>query len=225
MKKPTAILTVFILLAVYGATASFQAKAALSKCATIDIPSLLLECYKQLTTEWMGKKTQIDKSKSSFVLIKSDLDSGWQLAATGLTNDRWERLNLRVYSKHFWVRSDDERDITILEDLRPSLWIRCINGKMTGFINWGIFLDVEKAKIVFRYDDEPVRVAIAQVSKDHKKIEALSEGRLISRIKEMFRKKRLAARVTPHGAKPLAVSFNISGLETAIKPLRKSCNW
>ncbi len=225
MKKPSVILTFFILLAAYGATANLQAKAAVSKCAAIDVPSLLIECYKQLTTEWMKKKTQSDQSKSSFVLIKSDLDSGWQLAATGLTNDRWERLNLRVYSKHFWVRSDDERDIAHLEDLRPSLWIRCINGKMSGFIDWGIFLDVEKAKIVFRYDDEPVRVAIVQVSKDHKKIESLSEDRLISRIKEMFGKKRLAARVTPHGAKPLAVSFNISGLETAIKPLRKSCNW
>ena len=96
---------------------------------------------------------------------------------------------------------------------------------MSGFINWGIFLDVEKAKVIFRYDDEPVQVAMAQVSKDHKKIEPLSEDRLILRIKEMFQKKRLTARVTPQGEKPLAVTFNISGLETATRLLRKSCNW
>ncbi len=225
MKKPTAILTFFILLAVYGATASFQAKAAVSKCATIDIPSLLLECYKQLTTEWMGKKTQIDKSKSSFVLIKSDLDSGWQLNAVGRTGDRWKRLNLRLYASHFWVRSEDKRDIARVEDLRPSLWFRCINGKMSGFIDWGIFLNIEKARVVFRFDDEPAQAAMGQVSKDHKKIESLSEDRVISRIKEMFGKKRLTARVTPLGEKPLAVTFSISGLEGAIKPLRKSCNW
>ena len=96
---------------------------------------------------------------------------------------------------------------------------------MSGFINWGIFLDLEKAKVVFRYDDEPIKVAMAQVSKDHKKIEPLSEDRLIARIKEMFQKKRLTARVKPYGGKPLAVTFNISGLETATRLLRKSCNW
>ena len=66
---------------------------------------------------------------------------------------------------------------------------------------------------------------MVQVSKDHKKIESLSEDRVIFRIKEMFRKSRLTARVTRQGEKPLAVTFNISGLESAIKPLRKSCNW
>ena len=97
------------------------------------------------------------------------------------------------------MRTNDERDIARLEDLRPSIWLRCINGKMSGFINWGIFLDLEKAKVVFRYDDEPIKVAMAQVSKDHKKIEPLSEDRLIARIKEMFQKKRLTARVKPYG--------------------------
>ncbi len=96
---------------------------------------------------------------------------------------------------------------------------------MSGFIDWGIFLDVETARIVFRYDDEPAQAAMVQVSKDHKKIESLSEDRVIFRIKEMFRKSRLTARVTSQGEKPLAVTFNISGLESAIKPLRKSCNW
>ena len=96
---------------------------------------------------------------------------------------------------------------------------------MSGFIDWGIFLDVEKARIVFRYDVEQAQAVMVQVSKDHKKIESLSEDRVIFRIKEMFGKSKLTARVTPQGGKPLAVTFKISGLESAIKPLRKSCNW
>lgn len=233
MKKPTTILTFLLLLAVYGAMASLKAEAAVSKCAAIDIPSLLLECYSQLSMEWLKKKPQSDvrkkaqsgNKKSSFILIKSDMDSGWQLSAEGLTDDGWERLNLRLYATHFWVRSADEKDAAHLEDLRPSLWFQCKNGRMLGFIDWGIYLDIEKARVVFRFDNEPAQAAIAQVSKDRKKIEPLSEKQLISRIKEMFGKKKLTARVTPLGEKPLAVSFNIFRLETAIKPLRKSCNW
>ena len=225
MKKPSAILTFFILLAAYGATANLQAKAAVSKCAAIDVPSLLIECYKQITTEWLAKKQQSSNKKSSFILITSDRESGWQFTAKGLTDDGWKRLNLRLYSAHFWVRSGDEKDVSHLKDLRPSIWLQCIEGRMSGFIDWGIYLDIEKAKIVFRYDNEPVQSAMAQVSEDHKKIEPLSENRLISRIKEMFGKKKLTARVTPQGEKPLAVTFNISRLETAIIPLRKSCNW
>ncbi len=227
MMKPSHspwILALLISLVLGGATASFQAKAAVSKCATIDVPSLLLDCYNKLMKDWKAKRSRNVK-KSSYKLINSDLDTSWQLSASGLKDDRWERLNLRVYAKKFWVRTNDERDIARLEDLRPSIWLRCINGKMSGFINWGIFLDLEKAKVVFRYDDEPIKVAMAQVSKDHKKIEPLSEDRLIARIKEMFQKKRLTARVKPYGGKPLAVTFNISGLETATRLLRKSCNW
>ena len=228
MKKPLPsprMLALLVSLVVGGATASLQAEAAVSKCAAINVPSLLLKCYDKLTKEREAGATTRAKKKSPFVLIRSDWESGWQLIAAGLTGDRWQRLNLRVYSKHFWVRSDDKRDIANVEDLRPSLWFRCINGKMSGFINWGIFLDVEKARIVFRYDDEPAQAAMVQVSKDHKKIESLSEDRVIFRIKEMFGKSKLTARVTPQGGKPLAVTFKISGLESAIKPLRKSCNW
>ncbi len=227
MKKrlpPPWILALLILSAVYGSTASLQAEAA-SKCVAIDVPALLLECYRNLVIEREAGAATSVKNKSPFVLIKSHLDSGWQLNAVGRTGDRWKRLNLRLYASHFWVRSEDKRDIARVEDLRPSLWFRCINGKMSGFIDWGIFLDVEKARIVFRYDDEPAQAAMVQVSKDHKKIESLSEDRVIFRIKEMFRKSRLTARVPPQGEKPLAVTFNISGLESAIKPLRKSCNW
>ena len=227
------ILALLILSTVYVAAAGLQAKAAISKCAAFDDPTLLLECYEQLTKEWLTKrkqrdnrkKTQTDNKKSSFILIKSYMDSGWQLAAEVLTDDGWERLNLRLYSTHFWVRSGDEQDIVHLKDLRPSLWFQCIGGKMSGFIDWGVYLDIEKARVVFRFDNEPAQAAMAQVSKDRKKIEPLSEKRVISRIKEMFGKKKLTARVTPLGEKPIAVTFNISRLETAIKPLRKSCNW
>lgn len=227
MPKMTSYFRMSALLALsiaVGAAANLQAKAAVSECADIDDPARLLECYANLAKKREAEAARAE-NKSPFVLVRSDSDSGWRLSASELSGDHWRRLNLRVYAKNFWVRSDDQRKIAHLADLRPSLWFRCVNGKMSGFIDWGIFLDIEKAKIVFRYDNEPTQVAMVQVSEDHKKVESLSEDRLIARIKEMFGKNTLTASVTPLGEEPLAVSFNISGLENAIKPLRESCHW
>jgi len=216
---------VVFLLFVIGAMFTFKVEAAASRCVTIDSPSLLLECYRNLTKEREARTNNVEQNRSPFVLIDSNLNSGWQLVAVGLSGDQWRSINLRVYSKHFWIRSDEKRDIERVSDLRPSLWFRCIDGKMSGFLDWGIFLDVEKARIVFRLDSDPPKALIAPVSKDHKKIEPISENWVILRIKQMFGKKTLTARVTPQGQKTLAVVFNISGIENAVKPLRKSCYW
>ena len=64
-----------------------------------------------------------------------------------------------------------------------------------------------------------------KLSNDGKRIVSFSEKRLISRIKGMFGRRKLRARITPIGEKPIVVTFDISGLETAIQPLRKACYW
>ena len=67
MMKPSHspwILALLISLVLGGATASFQAKAAVSKCATIDVPSLLLDCYNKLMKDWKAKRSRNVKKSS-----------------------------------------------------------------------------------------------------------------------------------------------------------------
>jgi hypothetical protein len=214
----------------FAALAAFliapQARAAeLSECAVIENPQALLDCYERLTRQWLATRPRTGANDAPFVPVESEEKNGWQLTASDLDNGLWHRINLRLYAKRFWVRSSDKADLVRLKDLRPSLWFRCIDGHMSGYIDWGVYLEVEKAKITFKYDNEQAQVAFAPVSADREKIEALDEKHLIARIKQMFGKRTLTASVVPLGEKPVAVTFDISQTETAVRPLRKSCGW
>ncbi len=223
----TSVRTVAAAALLFGlSTFSQNSKAAVSKCASIDDPNRLLECYNELSKVRSENRTHKTSTKAgAYVHVKSDRRPGWQLYAAGLTAEGWERLNLRVHSSNMWIRADEHDDLKNLKDMRPSIWLRCIRGRMSGYIDWGIFLDVERAKIVFRFDQEPFQTALARVSKNHQKIEPLSKAKLLERIKEMFGKRKFIAKVTPVGEQPLAVEFDISNLEQAIRPLRETCNW
>ena len=215
-----------VICAAYLIVFSSTAQAAdLSECALIENPRALLDCYERLTRQWLETRPRTASHIAPFVLVEAEKKDGWQLIASGFHNGRWDRLNLRLYASRFWVRSTDKDDLARLKDLRPSLWFRCINGKMSGYIDWGIYLEVEKAQIPYRYDDEPMQAAFAPVSADREKIETLDETFLISRIKQMFGKRKLTASVVPLGEKPVAVTFDISEIEAAIQPLRDSCSW
>jgi type VI secretion system protein VasI len=52
-----------------------------------------------------------------------------------------------------------------------------------------------------------------------------SGGRSIPVIKQMFGKKQMIARMRPFNENAFTVTFNISGLEEASKPLRNACGW
>ena len=190
------------------------------ECARINDSSKRLACYDKFAKNLSG-----DLLKHTYVRIKSNFKSSWELITDRDTEGGGEILYLRLYSKQMWVKVGQNTDIDKMKSLRPSMWLRCANGIMSGLVDWGIFLDVHKAKILFRFDNEKIKKEWFQVSRDNKKIVSMSEKRLISRITEMFKQERLTARITPYGEKPILVTFNITGLETAILPLRNACNW
>ena len=47
----------------------------------------------------------------------------------------------------------------------------------------------------------------------------------IGQIKQMLKAKEMKIKWTPFSANPVIATFNIKGLEDAIKPLRKTCGW
>lgn len=47
----------------------------------------------------------------------------------------------------------------------------------------------------------------------------------ISFIKKMMEADKLVAQVTPYNESPVTAIFDTAGLESAIKPLRETCNW
>lgn len=77
----------------------------------------------------------------------------------------------------------------------------------------------------YRLDKDPARKISMLESNDHRSLGLWRGSTAIPMIKRMFGKSRLLAQMTPYGENSFAVNFDITGLSSAIKPLRKACNW
>ena len=114
--------------------------------------------------------------------------------------------------------------------VKPNLTIRCKESATSIFINYGIFLNDGSIKPVTRLDSEK---AVSDVywgtSTDHQAIfydSLLGEGETsIKFIKQLLDKNKFFIRVVPYNEKPVYATFDLSGLNEAIKPLRAVCGW
>lgn len=79
--------------------------------------------------------------------------------------------------------------------------------------------------IEYRLDRDPAGVVSANESTDSSSLGLWSGARSIPFIKGMFGKSELVVRMTPYGESPFMATFDISGLEKRIAPLREACGW
>ncbi|MGQ4879814.1 type VI secretion system-associated protein TagO [Billgrantia sp. LNSP4103-1] len=79
--------------------------------------------------------------------------------------------------------------------------------------------------VTMRIDDQQAFTNRMQESTDNSVLGLWSGGQSIPVIRRMFGAERLTVRATPYGQSPITVTFDITGLEDEIQPLRQACNW
>lgn len=80
-------------------------------------------------------------------------------------------------------------------------------------------------RVEYRIDDEKARSRNFDESTDNKALGLWNGGSSIPFIKQMFGHERALFRFTPFNESPVTARFDISGVETAIAPLREACHW
>ncbi len=85
--------------------------------------------------------------------------------------------------------------------------------------------DYQHGKITYRVDKLPAQTKRFRESNNHESLGLWSGKSAIPFLKELFGHDRLFVRATPHSESPLEASFDITGLEKAIEPLREACGW
>lgn len=80
-------------------------------------------------------------------------------------------------------------------------------------------------RVEYRIDDNTSQTRSFQASTDNSALGLWSGGKSIPMIKELFGGKRMLTRFTPFSMSPVTAEFNIEGVETAVKGLRKECGW
>lgn len=110
-----------------------------------------------------------------------------------------------------------------------SIVIRCMEKKTALYFNTGCHMTSstydDYGNITYRLDSTPAQTVSGRSSTDSKALGLWSGSTAIPLIKKMFGKSSFVVRMTPYGENPFTATFSIHGLEQAIMPLRKSCNW
>lgn len=192
-----------------GAVAAGPARADPGKCAAIESNLDRLSCYDAAAKG--AEPTAADQPKNSTAwgvsVKKSPMDDSTNVFLTALSE---EDLPGRLGGP----------------GPKAYLLVRCMERVTSYYIVWGdTFIGSDSTRVQYRLDDEKPKTEGVSISTDHKATGHFSGGRAIPFIKEMFGKKKLLVRVTPYSESPIAVTFDITGLEGAIKPLRQACKW
>ena len=113
----------------------------------------------------------------------------------------------------------------IFGEAHPMLLIQCVNGQTSIAVNWEFIVGGGTLPLTYRVDDAQPVTAEVKVSDDFRSIVSWSSERSIEVIKTLLGKEKVALQITPLSQQPVAVVFDLEGLEKAVQPLRKSCNW
>ena len=105
---------------------------------------------------------------------------------------------------------------------RVMLLLRCLGKDTEVYINWNDYLGT-KAHVVTRVGQE--QATRNEWSLSTTKQSTFYPGNDIAFIKKLLAAKRLVAQVTPYNESPITAIFDLTGIESAIVPLRETCGW
>jgi type VI secretion system protein VasI len=80
-------------------------------------------------------------------------------------------------------------------------------------------------EVTYRIDDEEAQDQAFEASTDNSALGLWSGGRAIPFLTDLLGKDQIILRFTPFNMSPVEATFNISGIDDAIAPLRAACSW
>ncbi len=199
--------------AIYAAEPS-----ALLKCSAIYDGVKRLACFDELVKADQRIADQNSTKKLDADEIKS---KNWTRSISQSKIDDSETVTLETDSKNS-VPGRFKREAT------PTLMIRCLEGKTSFYISFdGLFVSDTSnyGQLTIRVDKEKPFVQKTTVSSSNKALGLWNGSTSIPFIKKLFDKETLLVQVTPFNESPITLSFDISGLQNEIEPLRKACKW
>lgn len=206
----TQLFTAGFVLASLSAGALAADKVDIARCAAVENGVMRLECFDNL-----AKKLGV--AEADTVVSKA---GAWNVEVDTSPIDDKKNVYLSLNSNElipsrFGTSSG-----------RASLLLRCKESKTSAYVVWGNnYIGLERTSIEYRIDKNPVVNTRVGISTDGKATGFWSGGEAIPFIKKLLGKDQVLFRVTPHSESPVMVTFPISDLEAAIKPLREACKW
>lgn len=181
----------------------------LARCAQVANAVQRLECY-----DGLAKKAGVDRPA-----VETSNHGAWKVSTeTSKIDD----------SKNVYLGLDSNEPIVDRfgrADHRATIIIRCKEGTTAFYVVWGrTFIGSDKTRVTYRLDRDKAEILGVDISSDHYAT-GLFNSASIPFIRRMFGREQLLMQVQPYSESPITVTFNIGGLQDAIKPLVQACKW
>ena len=178
-----------------------------SHCVAINDPDTRLSCFDDAFVE-----TYVEQP-----LPQSD----WSVSVDTSALDDSKTVVLSLSSKDQFLDQYGQLK-------RGSLIIRCMENTTSLYTHWGgHFMSDNRnsGRVDYRVDTQKASRVNMTESTNNKSLGLWSGGQSIPFIKKLLDAKQLYIRATPYSESAVEMSFNITGLQKAIEPLREACSW
>lgn len=112
---------------------------------------------------------------------------------------------------------------------RVNLKVQCLNNATSLVLETSCYMTSSRfrnyGEVLYRIDNEEPKVVRMEASLDYRSLGLWGGENSIPLIREMIGKSKLTARLTPYAEKPFIASFDITGLDEALKDVRSACSW
>ena len=177
-----------------------------SNCSSIENDIARLACYDKeavSSDKISDKQKEIDDLKEEY--------SDWIVNVTeSPLNDSKEVTVMRV-SNDF----EDRRNPAIL-------MLRCQRNTTDALVSWGEYIGSDDMRVAYRVDKEEAKNVWWNASSNGK-ASFIPKG--ISFIKSLDGKESIYIEAEKYRGGRVSATFDISGIEDAIQPLREACGW
>ena len=205
MKKKLLVLLLPIIFTDFAFAESLSI-STIGSCKSINDNNQRLACYDAAFE--VNTSVVETNSKSKWVIIED---------VSPIDDSKTVMLSLKSDSP---IKSDFSQVI-------PTLNIQCKERETDFYINFNIFLSTHDIKPITRIDsDKAVNGVEWYISTDYKALFYPGSQKKINEfIKTLKDKKKFFIQVTPFSKGSVNTTFDLTGLDEAIKPVREACNW
>lgn len=177
-----------------------------SSCPSIENDTDRLACYDK-EAEDSSKNTEDQKELEDLKKEYSD----WVVNITESPLNDSKEVTMMKFSEGF----EDTRSPAVL-------MLRCQRNKTDAFISWNEYIGSDNMRVAYRIDKEGAKNVWWNASSNG---QASFIPKSISFIKSLEGKESIYVEAEKYRGGRVAATFNISGIEEAIKPLREACSW
>lgn len=203
----------------------------ISKCAGIASDDERLKCFDEIAasqsantpdaTQLPGDEDKNDPSSAFYTPVKPEPRDNWMVDHSKSKMDDSEVVKLTTLS------SEPMRDRFQTKE-PAALVIRCESNTTNAYIVFGgLFMSSNSGHGVVNYrvdDRKPSRVNMRE-SNNNMGLGLWSGGSAIPFIKNLMGGSKLYLEATPFSESRVSMTFDISGLDEVVKPLREACHW